>query len=104
MRFNAVFGASVRPGTRTFEWITGGLSNSGETLQMAPVLPLPRHPKKTTEMITSIGWPCLPHQVPPRPEPVFPPEPPIMAFPAARMILTGTAFPICWSMPWAQIL
>jgi len=33
-RFNAVFGASVLPGTRTFEWITGGLSNGGETLQL----------------------------------------------------------------------
>ena len=33
-RFNEVFGATVPPNTRTFEWITGGLSNGGETLQL----------------------------------------------------------------------
>ncbi len=32
--FNTVFGASVPVGTKVFEWITGSLSNSGETLQI----------------------------------------------------------------------
>ncbi len=32
--FNASFGASVPAGTKVFEWITGGLSNGGETLQL----------------------------------------------------------------------
>ena len=32
--FNSVFGASVPSGTKVFEWITGGLSNGGETLQL----------------------------------------------------------------------
>ena len=32
--FNTVFGASVPAGTKVFEWITGGLSNGGETLQL----------------------------------------------------------------------
>ncbi len=32
--FNAVFGAGVPAGTKVLEWITGGLSNSGENLQI----------------------------------------------------------------------
>ncbi len=32
--FNATFGALVPAGTKVFEWITGGLSNGGETLQL----------------------------------------------------------------------
>ncbi len=32
--FNAVFGAGVPAGTKILEWITGGLSNSGENLQI----------------------------------------------------------------------
>ena len=32
--FNSSFGASVPGGTKVFEWITGGLSNAGETLQL----------------------------------------------------------------------
>lgn len=41
--FNTVFGASVPAGTKVFEWITGSLSNGGETLQLdrpGPVDPL----------------------------------------------------------------
>jgi len=33
-QFNAAFGATVPAGTRIFEWITGGLNNGGETLQL----------------------------------------------------------------------
>lgn len=33
--FSAVFGATVPPGTPVFEWSTGGLSNSGESVQLA---------------------------------------------------------------------
>lgn len=32
--FNEVFGSVVPAGTRVFEWITGGLSNGGETVQL----------------------------------------------------------------------
>ena len=32
--FNALFGAITPSGTRVFEWITGGLSNGGENLQL----------------------------------------------------------------------
>jgi hypothetical protein len=32
--FTSYFGPLVPPGTRVFEWITGGLSNSGENLQL----------------------------------------------------------------------
>lgn len=33
-QFNALFGSLVPPNTKVFEWTTGGLSNSGETLQL----------------------------------------------------------------------